>query len=449
MTELNYAAPGSLDAAVGMLADAGSGARILAGGTDVLVLLHGDLIEPELIVDIKNIPELTEISSEGGAWRLGAATSGMKVMDHEGFAAAWPGVIEGVALIGSIQVKGRASVGGNLCNASPAADSVPPLIAAGAVANIIGPGGRRDLPVEDVITGPGQTALETGEMVVSFTFPKRPAAFRRLLSQADAEDRDGHRRGRRGGQSDARRCGRLHRRPGLARRGRAQTAAGRGGRGGADRNPGRRRGAGRSFEGGERGLRSDRRQARNDRVPDQDRRRDDTARGGNRARPGEEKLMAKAHVTTTINGDEYEFLCEPGQTLVDAIRNGLGLTGTKEGCSTGDCGACSVMLDGELVCSCLVLAVEADGKAVDTIEGMAEGEDDLHPLQRNFLELNGLQCGICTPGILIAARALLERNPDPTETEIRFWLAGNLCRCTGYDKVIRSVQAAAEEMREA
>jgi len=159
--------------------------------------------------------------------------------------------------------------------------------------------------------------------------------------------------------------------------------------------------------------------------------------------------MAKAHVTTTINGDEYEFLCEPGQTLVDAIRNGLGLTGTKEGCSTGDCGACSVMLDGELVCSCLVLAVEADGKAVETIEGMAEGEDELHPLQRNFLELNGLQCGICTPGILIAARALLERNPDPTETEIRFWLAGNLCRCTGYDKVIRSVQAAAEEMREA
>ena len=159
--------------------------------------------------------------------------------------------------------------------------------------------------------------------------------------------------------------------------------------------------------------------------------------------------MPKAHVTTTINGDEYEVLCEPGQTLVDVLRNGLGLTGTKEGCSTGDCGACSVVLDGELVCSCLVLAVEADGGSVETIEGMAEGEEELHPLQRHFLELNGLQCGICTPGILIAARALLERNPDPSETEIRFWLAGNLCRCTGYDKVIRSVQAAAEEMREA
>ena len=157
-------------------------------------------------------------------------------------------------------------------------------------------------------------------------------------------------------------------------------------------------------------------------------------------------MAKKVHVTTTVNGDEYEFLCEPGRTLVDVLRNELELTGTKEGCSTGDCGACSVTLDGALVCSCLVLAVESDGKSISTIEGMADGEE-LHPLQRKFLELNGLQCGICTPGILIAARKLLERNPDPTETEIRFWLAGNLCRCTGYDKVIRSVTAAAEEMR--
>jgi carbon-monoxide dehydrogenase small subunit len=157
-------------------------------------------------------------------------------------------------------------------------------------------------------------------------------------------------------------------------------------------------------------------------------------------------MVKKAHVSTSVNGDEYEYLCEPGQTLVDVLRNELELTGTKEGCSTGDCGACSVMLEGELVCSCLVLAVETDGKSVETIEGMAKG-DDLHPLQRNFLELNGLQCGICTPGVLIAAKALLERNPNPTETETRFWLAGNLCRCTGYDKIVRSVMAAAEEMR--
>jgi len=159
-------------------------------------------------------------------------------------------------------------------------------------------------------------------------------------------------------------------------------------------------------------------------------------------------MAKKVHVTTTVNGDEYEFLCEPGQTLVDVLRNELELTGTKEGCSTGDCGACSVTVDGRLVCSCLMLGVEAEGKRIETIEGMANG-DELHPLQRNFLEINGLQCGICTPGFLVAAKALLDKNLNPTETEIRFWLAGNLCRCTGYDKIIRSVQAAAAEMKEA
>ena len=159
-------------------------------------------------------------------------------------------------------------------------------------------------------------------------------------------------------------------------------------------------------------------------------------------------MAKKAHITTTVNGDEYEFLCDPSQTLVDVLRNELELTGTKEGCSTGDCGACSVTINGDLVCSCLVLGVEVAGKKIETIEGMAGPEDDLHPLQQKFLEINGLQCGICTPGILVAAKSLLERNSDPTETEIRYWLAGNLCRCTGYDKIIRSVQAAAKEMRE-
>jgi carbon-monoxide dehydrogenase small subunit len=158
-------------------------------------------------------------------------------------------------------------------------------------------------------------------------------------------------------------------------------------------------------------------------------------------------MAKKVHVTTTVNGDEYDFLTEPTRSLVDVLRTELQFTGTKEGCSTGDCGACSIMFDGKLVCSCLVLAIEAEGKSIETIENMADGEA-LHPLQRQILELNGSQCGICTPGILVAAKALLERNPDPTETEVRFWLAGNLCRCTGYDKIIRSVLAAAEEMRE-
>ncbi len=155
--------------------------------------------------------------------------------------------------------------------------------------------------------------------------------------------------------------------------------------------------------------------------------------------------MSKIHVTTTVNGDPVEFLADPRETLLDALRNHLDLTGTKEGCGTGDCGACSVTVDGTLVCSCLMLAAEVNGKTVGTIEGMA-GEE-LHPLQRQFVEHAALQCGFCTPGILVAAKALLERNPDPTDTEIRYWLAGNLCRCTGYDKIIRAVQDAAAEMR--
>ncbi len=156
--------------------------------------------------------------------------------------------------------------------------------------------------------------------------------------------------------------------------------------------------------------------------------------------------MSKQHVTTTVNGDSVEFLCATEQTLLDVLRDELFLTGSKEGCASGDCGACSVMLDGRLVCACLVLGVEANGREIETIEGMADG-DKLHPLQQKFLEHAALQCGICTPGILVAAKALLEKNPDPTETEVRFWLAGNLCRCTGYDKIVRAVLDAAATMR--
>lgn len=153
--------------------------------------------------------------------------------------------------------------------------------------------------------------------------------------------------------------------------------------------------------------------------------------------------IRKHVVTATVNGNQVDFLCEPRQSLLEVLREVLGLTGAKEGCNNGNCGACNVLLDGVLVNSCLVLAVEVDGCRVDTVEGMAQ-DGKLHPLQQKFLEHAALQCGICTPGFLMAARALLERNPDPTETEVRYWLAGNLCRCTGYDKIIRAVLDAAD-----
>ena len=156
--------------------------------------------------------------------------------------------------------------------------------------------------------------------------------------------------------------------------------------------------------------------------------------------------MAREHITTTINGDPVEFLCDTEQTLLDVLRDELRLTGSKEGCASGDCGACSVTLDGRLVCACLVLAAEVEGQEVTTIEGMAVG-DQLHPLQQKFLDHAALQCGVCTPGFLVAAKALLDRNSNPTETEVRFWLAGNLCRCTGYDKIVRAVLDTAAVMR--
>jgi len=157
--------------------------------------------------------------------------------------------------------------------------------------------------------------------------------------------------------------------------------------------------------------------------------------------------MSKIHVSATVNGEPVEFLCSPQQTVLDILREQLQLTGSKEGCGSGDCGACSILVDDRLVCSCLMLGAEAEGKQILTIEGLADG-DELHPLQKKFVEMAALQCGICTPGFLIASKSLLDRNPNPTETEVRYWLAGNLCRCTGYDKIVRAVMDVAAEMRE-
>jgi len=156
--------------------------------------------------------------------------------------------------------------------------------------------------------------------------------------------------------------------------------------------------------------------------------------------------LKKYHIQAKINGDDVDFLVEPGQSLLDVLRDHLDMTGTKEGCATGDCGACSVTIDGNLVCSCLVLGAEVNGKQIETIEGMANG-DKLHPLQTKFIEHVALQCGICTPGLLIAAKHMLEENPNPTEEEVRYGLAGNLCRCTGYQNIVKAVMDAAAEMR--
>ena len=174
MLEMRYEAPKTLEAAVSLLAGASGQARVLAGGTDLLIQMRGGRVEPELLVDIKNIPEMTSVTAEGGAYRFGAAVPCMALVENQAFGKAWPGVVDGANLIGSIQVRGRATVGGNLCNASPAADTVPAMMAAGAIASIVGPKGRREVPIEEVATGPGRTSLAKGEIVASFLLPRRP-----------------------------------------------------------------------------------------------------------------------------------------------------------------------------------------------------------------------------------------------------------------------------------
>ena len=191
MDDLRYEAPESPDAAISLLAEAGSSARVFAGGTDVMVQIHAELIDPGVIVDIKKVPGIMDISESDGAYTFGAATPGMVLMAHEGFSSTWPGIIDGVALIGSIQVKGRASIGGNVCNGSPAADSTPTMIAANAVCNIVGPNGERTASVEGIVTGPGKTSLVDGEFILSFSLPKRPAhsgdAYLRLTPRTEMD----------------------------------------------------------------------------------------------------------------------------------------------------------------------------------------------------------------------------------------------------------------------
>lgn len=191
MGDLRYEAPATLEAAIAALSAEAGVTRLLAGGTDVLVQVHSDMIEPDLLLDLKKIPAFKELRKEAGGWRIGAGVTGMELISNPAFAAQWPGVVDGVKLIGSIQVKGRATLAGNLCNASPAADSVPPMIAAGAIANVAGPSGKRDVPVEQIVTGPGRTSLAKGEIITSFFIPDAPAgsgsAYQRFTPRTEMD----------------------------------------------------------------------------------------------------------------------------------------------------------------------------------------------------------------------------------------------------------------------
>ena len=443
---MRYERPQSIEDAVGLLAGSAGTAAILAGGSDLLVRMKGGFIEPDLIVDIKAIDGLSEIRETTDGFSIGAAVPCAVLGESTALKKAWPGVVEAAKLIGSKQVQGRCTIVGNLCNASPAADSVPALVAAGARASVVGPGGRRTIPVESVPTGPGKTSLAKGEIIEAILLDKRPPrsgdAYLRFIPRTEMDiavvsagvnltlDEQGVVKAARVALGAVAPTVLLVEEAAEALIGRKLDEAA------------LERLAKVCFGG----LPPHRRQAGYHRVQKEGCGCAGQAGRHDRICTCRRQMMAGVAVSTTINGDNVEYLCQPDETLLDVLRDRLGLTGAKEGCGTGDCGACSIILDDRLVCSCLVLGAEAEGRRVETIEGMAHG-DKLHPLQQKFLEHAALQCGICTPGFLMAAKDLLAKNPDPTEEEIRFGLAGNLCRCTGYDKIVRAVQDAASVMK--
>ena len=443
---MRYVAPDSIKSASSLLAKEKGSAFVLAGGTDLLVRMKGGFVEPDLVVDVKRIKNMRTVKKTATGFQIGAAVSSAELGENVALRNAWPGVVEAANLIGSKQIQSRCTIVGNLCNASPAADSVPALVAAEAKAVISGPRGKRTIPVERVTTGPGKTSLGRGDIIETILLPKRPPrsgdAYLRFIPRTEMD------------------IAVVSAGVNLTLDAKGTVKAARVALGAVaptvvlvpeaaqdhHRHEARRGCLGAFWHCMLRRLPPHRRQARHPGFSYQGRSRDGQASCKNRVRTRRRQLMSGVHVSTTINGDRLDFVCEGDEPLLDVLRNRLGLTGAKEGCGTGDCGACSVMLDGRLVCSCLVLGVEAQDRAIETIEGMADGET-LHPLQRKFIDHAALQCGICTPGILIAANALLRKNPDPSEEEIRFGLAGNLCRCTGYDKIVRAVQDAAKEMR--
>ena len=451
MKWIDYSRPGSLDEAIKQLADGDGKARPLAGGTDLIVMLRAAaerVGSPDLVVDVKNVPELNEICyDDDDGLTLGAAVECYRIYSDETIACKYPGLTDAATLIGGIQIQGRASIGGNLCNAAPSGDSIPALIALGATANVTGPNGSRQVAVEDFCTGPGRNVLEPGELLVSISIPAPKAGSgARYIRFIPRNEMDIAVAG--AGVSVEIEDGDLHVGAGCAGVGRAYAAVRAGGGRLAGGQARQRREHRRGGEHCQRGCQADHGHARHRGVQDAPVRGADAPRAEHGCRESEGRRVDARQDTRTDKDQRrgrIEFLCEPRQSLLECLRDIVGLTGSKEGCNDGNCGACTVSLDGRIVTSCLVLGVEADGAEVNTIEGVAS-PDGLHPIQQAFLENAALQCGICTPGFIVATKALLEQEPTPSEHRIRFWLAGNLCRCTGYDKIVRAVMDASDRM---
>src|SRR3954453_18715750 len=452
-----YYRPTTRADALAALAEAGERARPLVGGTDLLVGLRHHTVEPDLLVDLKGVTDLPEpiVVGDDGV-QVGATYTLGELVAHPVFQDRYPALVEAALTVGSVAIRNRASLVANSCNASPAADTAPPLLVHGARVTIASLDGDRTAALDEFFLGPPRTLCGPGELVTRIELP-RPApgsgsAFRRLTRRRGVDLATGSvgAGGRPGDGQRGRRC-----RPGRwagARdgRGRTSAAARRGPRPG---RPGRRRRPRRSSRPAAGGSDPDLRRPGQPGVPAGHTPRPQQARGPRCGRPpepqGDGVMSTSDHLvddalqtgTLTVNGSERTVAVPAHRTLLDGLREEVGLPGTKSCCAEGECGACTVLLDGKAVNSCLVLCVEAEGHVVTTVEGLSE--HGLTDLQEEFLNAGAVQCGFCIPGQVVSAEYLLRTNSSPSEPEIREALSGNLCRCAGYQRIVRAVQATA------
>jgi aerobic carbon-monoxide dehydrogenase medium subunit len=423
-SRFRYEAPQSISEAISLLADGGEFAKVLAGGQSLIPLMKLRFAAPELVVDINNLPGLNYHRQDAdGTLRIGALCRHADLERSELLASAQPTMAAAAPLIADPIVRNRGTLVGSLCHADPQGDWASVVLSLGGSVVAQGPAGRRSIPMTGFVTGPFQNVLAPDEIAVEAVIP--PAQGTRSGGYLKLERRVGDFATvgvavsvESSGGGAARRRGRP---PANGSPGQRRVQAAHGG----DFRPAHSQQAQRGT-GGKGGLIMT--MVYSDRG-------DETA-----------AQVPLRRIKFTVNGEKKIAEVEPRLLLAHLIRQGLRLTGTHTGCDTTNCGACTVLVDGQAVKSCTMLAVQADGREIQTVEGLATASE-LHPLQEGFKEEHGLQCGFCTPGMMMAAKALLDRNPDPTEEEVRWALSGNLCRCTGYQNIVKSVLWAAEKLR--
>jgi carbon-monoxide dehydrogenase small subunit len=430
--EFEFHAPADVSAAVELLAPHGIDGKVLAGGMSLVPAMNLGVARPTVVVSLNRLAGLEYVEEQDESIRIGAMTRHARIESDPVIARAFPLLAKAASCIGDVQVRNRGTIGGSIAHADPAADYLPVMLALGATFRAVGPDGERTVVARDFVLGVMATVLAPGELLSRSSCPSSPREQARPTSGSPVSR--GASRSRtppRSSTATAR-----HSRSAVRRRHPSSSIS-------TVRSRSARSRSGPAMRRGVRSVTCPGRRTTAGQWPPCT----PAAQSRPPVRPGEEADM-RMPVTVTVNGSERRLEIDTRQNLVGMLREQLGLTGTHVGCSTGNCGACTVVLDGKTVKSCSILAADTDGRDVVTIESLSTSADDLHPVQQAFVANQGLQCGFCTPGMVLSALQLLKESPEPAEAEIRHGIAGNLCRCTGYQLIVRSVVEAAKLMRE-